>query len=245
MKKAGYLQQLDVPHHGTKIPQAMAANTYRLNWEKAKGSTHTNQKGTKNKSVGMCTNFDAFGHDAVRYTALGNAFATHQALESGVSSVAELSNVTGFTNQTVNIHLKKLEAHLLAERKLDGTWISHGRSWDEVAEELGTAGTRDRKMANYDRERTDYRAEQRQRCVDAGTAWEKDMLAQGYVKVRGCLFASASSVRREEHRDRERFEMEEDQIQKWIDEGWQWTGPHECLLVPPGKINVRFPTSVN
>jgi DNA-binding MarR family transcriptional regulator len=193
IKEAGYLQQLDVAHRGTNVSEAMLANTYHLNWENFKASTHTNQKIPREKGVGVCTNFDALGHDATGYTALGNAFSTYQAMEVGKATMAEIREYTGFKSGTVRRHLRKLEAHLLAERKLDGTWISHRRPWDEVAEELGTVGTYNRKAALYAQQREDRRAEQKQRSIDAQASWESDLVARGWVKVRGCIYVAPSS----------------------------------------------------
>jgi hypothetical protein len=90
----------------------------------------------------------------------------------------------------VGKHLKKLTALLLAERKLDGTWISHRRPWDEVAEELGMAGTRDRKAAQHAQERADHR----QQCIDSRSEWEADLLAQGWQRLRGSIFIPPASA---------------------------------------------------
>ena len=146
--KAGYLMKQDEAHRGRNIPPARCANTYHLNWAYGEGTTHTTLNTPTTNPVAMCINFDDSGHDALRYTALGNAFATYHRLERGLATVEEISAFTGFANQTVGKHLKKLEAHQLAERKSDGTWISHRRSWDEVAEELGTKGVRELKKKN-------------------------------------------------------------------------------------------------
>ena len=55
---------------------------------------------------------------------------------------------------------------------------------DKVAEEFGTTGTRARKTASYEMQRAEHRAE----LTERSTAWETDMLARGYVNVRGSLF---------------------------------------------------------
>ena len=194
--KAGYLMKQDEAHRGRNIPPARCANTYHLNWAYGEGTTHTTLNTPTTNPVAMCINFDDFGHDALRYTALGNAFATYHSLERGLATVEEISAFTGFANQTVGKHLKKLEAHQLAERKSDGTWISHRRSWDEVAEELGTKGVRELKKRIHLRERAEHRAELQQWVIDESHAWKQRMSDRGFVHVRGSIYVPGPNASR-------------------------------------------------
>jgi DNA-binding transcriptional ArsR family regulator len=193
IKKAGYLHQLDEPHRGTSVPPHMLANTYHLNWENCHSSTHTNHETPTTKNVGMCTNFNGLGHDAARSAGLGNAFAAYQGLASGLDTVVEIADYIGLSVTTATKHLKKLAAHALAEQKPDGTWISHRRSWDDVADELGTVGTGAGKKAHHQRDRVEYRAGRRQACLDARAAWNRQMTDRGFIKGRGCMFVPPNS----------------------------------------------------
>ena len=100
----------------------------------------------------------------------------------------EVSAFTGFAAQTVKGHLKKLVAHQLAEQKPDGTWIAHKRPWDEVAEELGTKGMREKKKRIYLQERAEHRAERRQRLIDEDHEWKQKMGDWGFVHLRGSIY---------------------------------------------------------
>ena len=188
--KAGYLTQ--VPTNRSRQIRALAANTYRVNWKMFNLHTHTNHDKQKNENdVAMCTNFGTSGHDAWAFVGgLANAYVTYQALKMGISTPTALAAFADLSVPAVRRHLRRLEASRLTEQKPDGTWIALQRSLDEVAQERGTTGTRQRREAAHDFERDDYRNDLRQRCLDASAAFVKKKRAAGRVQVRpGCLGA--------------------------------------------------------
>jgi DNA-binding transcriptional ArsR family regulator len=189
--KSGYVEQL-LLRHGKPMrvgrgPIHTRAYRYRVKCPDIKVEPHNHSVGFFS-DVLMCGSTLMMDEslDVWRFRGLMSARRTYGALLDGHETVMDISEIQGQTTQTVNRHLKKLQAHGLAQKKPDGkSWMALERSPAELADELGTLGM-GKKQADYqawesekyvihralrDQERREMDDRMFQELVDRGYRW--------------------------------------------------------------------------
>jgi hypothetical protein len=180
-----YLLRAETLHTRPGAPLPRHADTFALDWDIVNLHTHTNHVHTQNKNpVVMCPKFAHCGHDAWRYGALGQTFATYQALEAGILNIVEIASFYGIAVTTVSRHVQKLGASELAEQKPDGSWIARRRPLDEVAAQWGTSGTLLRKQQQHAEDREMHDREVKASIAADRERWRQEQLDRGAVLLR-------------------------------------------------------------
>ena len=85
--------------------------------------------------------------------------ATTAALSTGLNSVKDLAQATGYTESTIRRHLQQLQEHRVARlssRPTPGSWRRTATRLDTVARRIGATGVRERRHRAYAIERTAY-----------------------------------------------------------------------------------------